>query len=117
MSKKYKNSDFERAIVGSGGVISTIAKRMGCNWSTARKRIYESPRLLSLYNDERETILDMAESTIFNNIKNGDTQDAKWLLSRLGKNRGYAERREITGSDGNPAIKEIQIVYAEPDAS
>lgn len=97
---RYKTSVFEQAIPGSGGIISTIAKRVGCDWSTARKRIRESPKLTELYNNERETILDMAESTIFTSIRNGDTQDAKWLLSRLGKDRGYSERQEITGRDG-----------------
>lgn len=111
MTKHYRTSDFEKAIPNSGGIISTIAKRVGCDWSTARRAIEKSPKLTEMFENEREAILDMAESTIFMSIKNGDTQDAKWLLSRLGKNRGYSERQEITGRDGEP----VEVLVYLPD--
>lgn len=34
---------------------------------------------------------------------------ARWLLSRKGKDRGYADRQEITGADGKPL--ESHIVF------
>ena len=117
MSKaRYTVADFEPHIPGSGGIISTIAKRVGCEWNTARKRIDESPKLTEMYNAEREGILDMAESVILQSIKAGDTQDAKWVLSRLGKGRGFADKveTEVTGQDGG-AIR-VVIEYADPDA-
>ena len=38
----------------------------------------------------------MSESTVLKSIKEGNTQDAKWLLSSLAKDRGY-------GVDGGKA--------------
>jgi len=61
-----------------------------------------------MWQDEREGILDMAESTIFANIKAGDSQDAKWVLSRLGKERGYVERTETElGNAGDDPFRLI----------
>ena len=42
----------------------------------------------------------MAESVLLKNIKDGDSADAKWYLSRKGKSRGYVERSEVTGAEG-----------------
>jgi hypothetical protein len=103
MSKRrYAVSDFEPHIANSGGIISTIAKRVGCGWVTARKFIDGSPTLTELYNDECESVLDMAESVLIKSIQGGDTQDAKWLLSKKGKQRGYGDSVEVTGKDGGP---------------
>lgn len=111
MSKRYKNSDFEEAIKGSGGIMSAVAKRVGCDWQTAQRFIKNSDKLAKMFEAEREIVLDMAESTLFNSIRAGDTSDAKWLLSRLGKERGYAERKELTGADGEP----VEVLVYLPD--
>ena len=112
MSKTYTVAQFAKAIPGSGGIISTVAKRVGCNWQTARSHIDKSPTLTRMWQDEREGLLDLAESVLMQSIQSGDTQDAKWYLARLGKNRGFADKveQEITGADGEQLI--IKIVDA-----
>lgn len=41
-----------------------------------------------------------------NSIRSGDSGDAKWYLSRKGKHRGYAERKEIElGNLGDDALQ------------
>jgi len=92
------------AIKDSASIMSTIAKRLGCTWDTANRFCRKWEETRQALENETETILDMAESTVFKNIKDGNSQDAKWLLSTKGKNRGYNERHEITGADGE-AIK------------
>ena len=101
---RYTVADFEPHIAGSAGIISTIAKRVGCDWYTARTHIDNSPKLTRLYNDEAEGVLDMAESVLYQSIQAGDTQNAKWVLARKGKGRGYADKleTEISGADGSP---------------
>jgi len=95
---QYTVKQFADAIPGSGGIISTIARRVGCEWATADKWCKESPTLARMLQDERESILDLAESVLFKNIREGDTSDAKWLLARMGKQRGYADKQEIEHS-------------------
>ena len=92
------------AIPGSAGIISTIAKRMGCAWQTARDYINEDPDLLQMNNDETEGVLDMAESVVFKSAQAGNTQDAKWLLSKKGKQRGYGDSLEHIGEGGGAII-------------
>ena len=102
-----KQADVLKAIKGSGAVMSTIAKRLGCAWYTARKYVNKWGATRQAYEDEEQMILDLAESKIYESINNGNTQDAKWLLAMKGKKRGFTERHEITGADGS----ELKITY------
>lgn len=93
----YTVKQFIEAIPGSGGIVSTIAKRVGCNWSTANEWILNKPTIKRAYDDECEAINDMAESVIVKNIQAGDTADAKWWISRKRKDK-FAERQEVVVS-------------------
>jgi hypothetical protein len=101
------------AISGSGGIMSTIAKRLRCDWKTAKTYVNKWESTKQAFENEHEGILDMAESLLFRNMQLAtkqqadggvpvETGDAKWILSRKGKARGYTERQEITGADGGP---------------
>ena len=114
MSRKSKKAIIE-AIKDSGGIMSTIARRLGVTWHTADSWVKQYDETKQALQDERETILDLAESTLFRNIKDGNSQDAKWLLSTMGKNRGYNERQEITGVDGGPIDVNAIIRKAEEE--
>ena len=94
----FTAKQFIDAIPGSGGIVTTISKRVGCTWHTAKKYINEYVTVKAAYDDECEAILDLAESTVLKNIKDGDSADAKWYLSRKGKPRGYADKQEIEQS-------------------
>jgi hypothetical protein len=108
----YSAEQFIQAIKGSGGIVSTIAQRVGCEWNTARSYIDKHATVAAAYAAERETLVDACESVLVRNVqiaqaaqregKSADTSDAKWVLARLGKERGYTERNEITGKDGEP---------------
>ena len=100
-TRTYTATQFIKAIPGSGGIISTIAKRVGCEWHTAKSFIDTYPTVKQVYDNECESVLDLCQSTIIKSIQNGDTGDAKWYLSRKGKDRGFVERSEVTGADGD----------------
>jgi transposase-like protein len=114
MARKSKKAIIE-AIKDSGGIMSTIARRLGVTWHTADTWVKQYDETKQALQDEREAILDLAESTLFRNIKDGNSQDAKWLLSTMGKNRGYNERQEITGVDGGPIDVNAIIRKAEEE--
>jgi len=97
---QYKASDFIKAIPGSGGIITTIAKRIGCKWHTAKKYIEEYPTIQQAYEDECEAVNDLVVSVILESIKNGNTQDAKWWASRKRRSE-YGENIDIS-STGEP---------------
>ena len=98
-----------QAIPGSGAIISTVAKRLGCAWETADRWVRKWPETVQALKDESEAILDMAEGVIYSSIKEGNSQDAKWLLAMKAKNRGYVDKHEIEHS-GN-----IEITALPPE--
>lgn len=113
-SNLYHAKQFVEAMPGTGGIISTIAKRVGCDWQTARKYIRTMPTVQKAYDAECEAIIDMAESVVIKKIQSGDSADAKWYLTKKGKQRGYVDRQEITGKDGKDIIT---VSWDDPDDS
>lgn len=102
---RYVVKNFQDAIPGSGGVVSTIAARVGCDWHTVIAWLEKSPTLAQLYNDECEKTIDKAESVVLANIQAAataqreanyriqvDSSDAKWYLSAKAKSRGYGKQ-------------------------
>jgi hypothetical protein len=120
MGNHYKASQFINAIKGSGGIITTIANRVGCSWHTAKKYIEEYATVKQAYNDELELVSDIAESVVIGNIRaayekqrkdkeQADSTDAKWYLTRKGK-RGYSEKSEVDVTTGG---KPLQVTTIE----
>lgn len=110
-NNSYTTNQFIEAIKGSGGIVTTIAKRVGCAWFTARKFIDTHPTVLQAYNDEKEAITDMAVGTLMKSIKEGNTQDAKWWLARK-RREEFGENLDLT-SGGEP----IRIIIEYTDDS
>lgn len=88
-----------KAINGSYGIISTIAKRLNINWNTARTYIKKYPDATQAYNNERNTMLDTAESCIITALEQNDVATAKWFLQLKGKDRGYTGKDADTLDD------------------
>jgi len=97
--EQYKADDFIKAIPGTGGIISTIASRVGCEWHTAKKYIDDKPTIQQAYQDECEKVDDLAVSTVIKAIRDGDVGVAKWWLERKRKGE-FAQRQEVTGAEG-----------------
>jgi len=106
----YKAQEFIDAIPGTGGIISTIARRVGCKWHTVKAAIEKYPTVHQAYDDEREIVTDVAESTLIKAIRDGSLGAAQWWLTRKGKDRGFVERREVqaSGPDGGPISISIE---------
>ena len=109
MANGYGAQIFIDAIPGTGGIVSAIARKVGCDWYTVKRYIDNYPTVKSAYDAECEAMLDLAESTVLKNIKDGDTQDAKWYLTKKGKRRGYGDSMEVTGEGGGPVV--FRVIY------
>lgn len=106
-ANQYKADDFVRAIPGTGGIISAIAKKVGCDWHTAKKYITEHPTIKRIYDNECEGVLDLAEVKLIEQVRDGQSWAIKYMLSTKGKDRGYTERQEITGKDGDSVVVKV----------
>ena len=109
----FTAKQFIDAIPGTGGIVSKIADRVSCTWHTARKYIDEYPTIKQAYDDECESILDLAESALIKSVSEQEAWAVKYILSTKGRNRGYVERKEVTGADGNA----LQIVIIDESAT
>jgi hypothetical protein len=98
----FTAKQFVEAIADSAGIVSTIAKRVGCDWHTAKKYITNYPTVLQAYEDECERVTDLAETMLIKSIQGGDLSAVRYYLSTKGKSRGYVERAELSGPNGGP---------------
>ena len=119
---QYTAQQFIDAIAGSAGIVSTIAKRVGCDWHTARKYIDTRPTIMAAYEDECNKVLDLAETVVIESLQHKDEQMAKWYLTMKGRERGYSQtqRNEVTGAEGTPLIPQraetaLDKVYGDAD--
>jgi len=110
---QYRAQDFIDNIPGTGGIISTIARRVGCSWNTAQRYIEAYPTIQKAYRDECETVADVAELTVIKAIQSGDVGTARWYLSTKGASRGYSVKQDVDlTSGGEPILPFQQIVAA-----
>jgi hypothetical protein len=111
-AEQYKAQDFIAAIPGTGGIVTAIARKVGCAWNTAKRYIETHPTVQRAYQDECESILDLAEAKVISAIKDGDSQMIRYYLSTKGKSRGYSERTQIEAL-GDVVLR---VIYGDADA-
>jgi len=108
MAKNYDIMTIKKAIEDSGGIISTIAERLGCEWNTARSYIEKYEETKAAYEAESESVIDLAESKLIENIQANDNTAILFYLKTKGKKRGYIESQQIEHS-GQIIVKPPQL--------
>ena len=98
----YKAQDFLDAIPGSGGVISAIADKVGCEWHTVQRAIDRYPTVKEAYDDECHRVSDKAKHNIIKAVHGGDLPTSKWYLQMKDPEFMPRQRTEVTGKDGQP---------------
>lgn len=111
---KYTAEQFIKAIKGTGGTITQIAKRVGCDWHTAKRYIERHPTVTLAWQNERHSITDRARWNVLKAIEAGDLQLSKWWLSVLDDDFIPKQRTEVTGAEGE-ALVQFVIVGADPE--
>jgi len=106
---QFTAKQFITAIPGSGGIIAVIAKRVGCDWHTAKRYIRLYPTINQAYEDECAGVDDLAESTVIKAIRDGDVPTAKWWLEKRRRDK-FASRTEVTGTGGEPLLNMQELI-------
>uniref|UniRef100_A0A6M3JU03 Uncharacterized protein n=1 Tax=viral metagenome TaxID=1070528 RepID=A0A6M3JU03_9ZZZZ len=91
-----------KALTESSGFITVAAARAGVTYTTMKRYMIEYPTVRIAAQECKERLLDLAESQLLKNIKEGDNTAIIFYLKTQGKHRGYVERIEATGKDGGP---------------
>lgn len=91
---KISKVGIKKAFKGSGGILSTVAKRIGVTRKAVYDYLNKHPEFKAIKLQEEEAIIDMAESSLFTQVKEKQPWATKYLLATKGKKRGYVERTE-----------------------
>lgn len=105
----------EDAIRKAAGNVSEAARGLGVARASLHRRIAKSPALQQVLLDEREALVDMAESALRQEVAARNMTAIIWTLkaSPEAKRRGWGERHEVAGPDGEPLT--IAVVNVDVD--
>jgi hypothetical protein len=100
--KRYTRRAIREAIKGSRGIKVAICARLECTRQTLDNYLKQYPELAQAFNEERENIIDMAETQLLKAVNGGDMRAVLFVLETMGKDRGWSKRTEVTGANGTP---------------
>ena len=76
------------------GNLAAVAKKLGVARNTLRRYLDLHPEVAQTLTEARETMLDMAESSLYRRVLAGDAWAVCFFLKTQGRTRGYIERGE-----------------------
>lgn len=86
---KYTVEQVLEAIKDTGGIKTEVCQRLNCGRRTIYLYIDRFPEIKEAFEEEEEKVLDMAESSLFAMIQNGDLTAIFYYLNNKGRRRGY----------------------------
>ena len=95
--QRYTTTQLIEAIRGTYGIKTAVAQALGCTRQTVDNYIGRYPTVESAYEEEREKLLDLAESKFAEQIAAGEWPAIRFALATLGKQRGYSEKLDVEG--------------------
>lgn len=99
---KITKKRFINAIDNTGGILTAVAAKL----NVSRTGLYfflkkeENSWAQEYLMQEREKIIDLGENSLFQKVKSQEAWATKFLLSTLGKSRGYVEKQEVEHQGG-----------------
>lgn len=97
---KYKTETVISAIEKYSGNVSQVARALGTSRRVIYDYIHRHATVKQALQDAREEMLDVGESALYRAVIRGEAWAVCFLLKTQGKGRGYVERQELTGKDG-----------------
>ena len=93
------------ALTQAKGFVSVAARNLGCADNTVRNYMERYAVCKQAVTDARESMIDIAEGRLYQNINSGDNTAIIFFLKTQAKHRGYVERyeqkTEISGPNGD----------------
>ena len=111
-TQQYTAQQVADALTQAKGFVSVAARNLGCTDQTVRNYIERYAACKQAVTDAREAMIDYAEGKLYQNIQNNDTVSILFFLKSQAKQRGYVERTEVTGANGNDM--RIKLSWGDP---
>jgi hypothetical protein len=99
-TQQFRPQQVIDAIRRHHGMLTFAATALRCNRETIRNYAKRYPEIAEALREEREKTLDLAELALYNAILAGEPWAICFYLKTQGRSRGYTERREVTGTNG-----------------
>lgn len=92
---KVSKNQIKDALSKTGGFKTQAAKMLGISYQALWKRI-KADKELEMFDEElQEQFLDMAESKLLQQVREGNLGAICFFLKCKGKHRGYIEKQQI----------------------
>ena len=85
------------ALIKTRGNVTKTAESIGMTREALHARIAKDEDLQAALSEAREIRLDRAEKIVEDHLDRNDLGAAKFVLSRLGRHRGWGEKVEVSG--------------------
>lgn len=116
-ARTYKTVSTEaicNALSETFGLVTLAARRLGIHPSTIYNRAKKTKKIQEAIDIARDNLVDNAELRLREAINRGDAWAVAFTLRTIGKKRGYTERHEVTGAEGE-AIKTQNVTAVSPE--
>ena len=108
-STTRKKTAFLKVFESNLGVITPACKSIGIDRGTYYLWMEKDAEFAAACQHIQESAIDFAESTLFKQMKKGDTTAAIFYLKTKGRRRGYSQ------TDPSEAISEISITLKQSE--
>jgi hypothetical protein len=112
--QRFTPAQIIAALKKTKGLVYLAAKRLECDPDTIMNYCKRYPAVERAKQALRGEMVDLAEMRLLQSIQNGQAWGIAFALKTLGKDRGYVERQELTGQDGQGMV--LRVVYENPPA-
>ena len=111
-TQQYTAQQVADALTQAKGFVSVASRNLSCSDQTVRNYIERYAVCKQAVTDARESMIDIAEGRLYQNINSGDNTAIIFYLKTQAKHRGYIERYEHTGKDGGDL--RIKLSWGDP---
>ena len=96
MSRHHPVAEIKAALERFHGCVFLTAQELGVSPQAVYKRIRTSPELTEIQKTYQGQLVDLAVLQLELFVRAGNLQAVKYVLSTLGKDRGFTERTEVS---------------------
>jgi len=98
-----------KSLYETRGLLTMAARKAGVSYTTVKRYATEFPTVKEAVQEAKESMVDFTEGKLFEKISKGDTACIIFYLKTQGKGRGYIERQEFSGKDGEAIDVNVNI--------
>jgi len=102
------------ALEKSLGIVTVAIRNTGFSRTQYYQWLKEDEEFAQQVKDIDNITIDFAEAELYKQIKNGNPTSTIFFLKTKGKHRGYVERIETTGVDGEPINHKHEVIVVKP---